>query len=78
MNGSRLVCDTNVALYLLKGEKEAAKILDDKEIYLSVISEIELLSFRSLTHNEPEKIREFISDCIVVEINSYIKELVMS
>ena len=75
MNGNRLVCDTNVALYLLKGEEEAAKILHDKELYLSVITEIELLSFKDLAGTELAGVQSFISDCIVVEINSYVKEL---
>lgn len=74
MNGNRLVSDTNVLIYLLKGEEKAAEILNNKEIYLSVISEIELLDFRNSTIQELNNIKKFLSDCYIVDLNNIIKE----
>lgn len=74
MNGNRLVSDTNVLIYLLKGEEKAAEILNNKEIYLSVISEIELLGFRNSTIQELNNIKKFLSDCYIVDLNNIIKE----
>ena len=43
MNGNKIVLDTNIILYLLDGNRELAIILDEMELFVSVISEIELL-----------------------------------
>jgi len=74
MNGTSLVCDTNVILYLFKGEKRAAEQLHDKVIYVSVITEIELLSYKEATPSELNIIRKFLLDCIVTTINTHIKD----
>jgi predicted nucleic acid-binding protein len=44
MNGIRLVCDTNPLIYLLDGNQPLAEFLDNKQIYVSVITELELFS----------------------------------
>jgi hypothetical protein len=36
MNGSKLVLDTNIVLYLLSGDKTLADFLQDKQGYVSV------------------------------------------
>ena len=43
MNGTKIVLDTNIILYLLDGNKELAVILNEMEIFVSIITEIELL-----------------------------------
>lgn len=48
MNGSEILVDTNIALYFLKGDPEVIEILKDKSVYVSFITEIELLSFPKL------------------------------
>lgn len=73
MNGVRVVGDTNVILYLLRGDKDVSEILQSKDLYLSFITEIELLSFKNLTAEETAKIKSFLSDCFIVDINSDIK-----
>lgn len=75
MNGNRLVSDTNVLIYLLKGDEKAAKILNQKEIYISVISEIELLGFRNTSSQEINSIKKLLADCNIVDLNSIIKDL---
>lgn len=49
MNGNRLFADTNIILYFLQGKQEVIDLLADKELLLSEISEIELLSFPNLS-----------------------------
>jgi predicted nucleic acid-binding protein len=73
MNGNELLLDTNIVLYLLAGDKTVASILDQKKIYLSVISEIELYGFGHLTITEEKKIDRFINDCVLIDINEQIK-----
>ena len=45
MNGSKVLSDTNIALYLLNGDKELGATLQNSETFVSVISELELLGF---------------------------------
>jgi predicted nucleic acid-binding protein len=42
MNGDSLLIDTNVALYLLSGNKRLAESLNNSQIYISFITELEL------------------------------------
>ncbi|MBZ0202167.1 MAG: type II toxin-antitoxin system VapC family toxin [Ignavibacteria bacterium] len=74
MNGNRVVSDTNVLIYLLKGDEKAAKILNGKEVYVSIITEIELLGFRNSTAAEISKIKNLLSDCYIVDLNNIVKE----
>ena len=50
MNGNKLFIDTNIILYLLNGDITLAEILNNKQIYISVITELELFSFRNITN----------------------------
>jgi len=67
--------DTNIALYLLGGDQILAALLDQKEISLSVISEMELLGYPGITSTETARIKGFLSDCQIVDLNIFIKEL---
>ncbi len=73
MSGSSLLIDTNIALYLLGGDSTLSEVLDDKVVYLSFISELELMSYPGLIKTEEEILNQFISDCIVIDINKEIK-----
>ena len=73
MNGNSLLIDTNIALYLLSGDDTLSEVLDGKIVYLSFISELELLSYPGLTKHDEEILVQFISDCIVIDVNKEIK-----
>lgn len=69
-----LLVDTNCALYLLGGDQTLADFLDGKVLHVSFITELELLSYPSLNDSEESAIREFLSDCFIVDINASIKQ----
>ncbi|MEX0780292.1 MAG: hypothetical protein WD491_04185 [Balneolales bacterium] len=48
MNGISLLSDTNPLIYLLDGNESAAEYLDGKQVWLSVISELELFGKKGL------------------------------
>ncbi len=74
MNGNNnLLLDTNIVLYLLSGDKTIATLLNDKDVYISFITEMELLSYKKLTTSEETKIKNFLSDIFIIEMNSAIK-----
>ena len=75
MNGTNILIDTNIVLYLLDGDETIAAILDGQNIYISEITELELLGFPNISDGEIEIIENLINDFIVVQLNSKIKEL---
>jgi predicted nucleic acid-binding protein len=77
MNGVNFLVDTNVCLYLLSGNKTIAEILDGNNLFISFITQLELLSFNNLTDDEKSTIHSFIDDCIVIDLNEDIKEFVV-
>lgn len=70
--------DTNIALYLLGGDKKLANLLDDIVIHLSFVSELELLSYPDLSENDQKEIAKFIDECVVIDINHRIKKKTIS
>ena len=75
MSGSSLLIDTNIALYLLDGDKTVAQLLDGMDVYVSFITELELLGFEGIGKQEATDIRAFLDSCIIVETNQAIKHL---
>jgi len=63
--------DTNAILYLLGGRLAAP--LEIGPYYVSVISEMELLSYPSLTDDAETQIRSFLADVTVVDLTREIK-----
>jgi predicted nucleic acid-binding protein len=74
MSGDNILLDTNIVLHLLNGDKTLAELLDGKNLYISFITEIELFGYHKITKKEKHKIKLFIDDCIVIEMNSEIKK----
>lgn len=78
MNGNKIFVDTNIILYLLNGDRTIAELLDGKQIYISFISELELLGYSLNSKKEIKIIREFLDQCIIIDINEEIKNEVIS
>ncbi len=78
MSGNSVVLDTNIVLYLLNGDRVLSEILNQKKLYLSFISQLELLGFKGITLKQQIEIGKFIQDCIVIDINEEIKKEVIS
>ena len=74
MNGNKLFLDTNIILYLLNGDQTLAALLNQKQFYISVITELELLAYKGITEEEQEVIESFVSQCKVITINGAIKK----
>ena len=68
----RRVLDTNIILYLLGGK--LAEPLEPAEYYISVITELELLSYPHLSNEEEQQIRSFLDDVTLVGLNEEIRE----
>ena len=69
----RVLVDTNVIIYILNGNRELAENVHGRYTFLSVISELELLSFPKITPKEEFVINSFISDMNVIGLNDDVK-----
>lgn len=77
MNGDKYVLDTNTVLYILNGDDTLSDFLYEKELFISIITEMELLSYKKISAKEEEKIKEFISEMRIVNLNNQIKDIVV-
>ena len=75
MNGNSIVLDTNIVLYLLNGDEEISSILNGMQLFVSVITEIELLGYKGISDQDKEKIKYFLSECSVISLNTEIKDI---
>jgi predicted nucleic acid-binding protein len=73
MTGNEIVLDTNIVLYLLAGDETLSVFLQDKEVYLSIICELELIGFPDISPKELKEVKGFLAECTVIDINEEIK-----
>jgi predicted nucleic acid-binding protein len=77
MNGINYLVDTNFLIHLSEEDKIVIPFLDDK-ISISYITELELLGVFSISKEQLKNAQNLINDCIVFEMNSQIKQKVIS
>ena len=75
MSGIRVLCDTNPLIYLLDGNDELADFLNNKQIHISVITELELFGKPDLSETDRKIIETMLESCFVTEINHEIKQI---
>ena len=78
MNGNSLLLDTNIVLYLLNGEETLIPLLEEKNLFISFITQLELLGTRYLKPRDALQIRKFIAECTIIDITQGIKEHVIN
>lgn len=52
MNGSSIFLDTNIVLYLLAGDETIAELLHEKTLFISFVTELELLAYKDISAAE--------------------------
>jgi len=78
MNGNNMLLDTNIVLYLLNGEETLIPLLEEKNLFLSFITQLELLGNKNLNPLDLINIKKFIAECTVIDITPGIKEFTIS
>lgn len=73
MNGNKFLLDTNAVLYILGGDETLSDFLFEKELYISVITEMELLSYKNISVKEKHTIESFLEDFVIVNIDEKLK-----
>ena len=75
MNGNKLFLDSNILLYFLYGDNDVVEIIFDKDVVISFITELELLSFPKLSRDQENNIKELLKNCQLINLNEEIKSL---
>ncbi len=78
MNGNSILLDTNIVLYFLNGEETLIPLLEENNIFLSFITQLELLGSRNISTEDKLKIKQFIAECTVIDITQGIKDFAIS
>jgi len=74
MSGPSVLLDTNIVLYLLKGDDKLEGLLQGTTVFLSVITKVELLSHPVLDEAAEKVIRELLDQANVMEFSNVIQE----
>jgi len=77
MNGNNILLDTNACLYILSDNKKAV-ILNQKNVFISFVTELELLSYSLLNDNEIIIIKNFINKVEIIDVNQDIKTITIN
>jgi hypothetical protein len=77
MSGNKILLDTNAIIAILDGHPVAAQIVNHNVLHISFVTELESLSYQKLSAEERVTIRNFLSECILLELNADIKKMVV-
>jgi predicted nucleic acid-binding protein len=75
MSGSSILLDTNIILYYLRGDQTLTPLLEENRLYISIITEIELLGYNKFNTDELKSVHSFIDYCRSVNISDDIKNI---
>lgn len=73
MSGTDIFLDTNICIYLLNGDTILAELLQEQNLYLSVITEIELYSYHSNSPPAIQILNNFFQSVTVINIEEKVK-----
>ena len=74
MSGFSFIADTNFLIDVHEGKEKTIPFLDGTAI-ISVITEIELLGWNKIRVTYLKNLTDLINDCIVIELNTEIKNI---
>ena len=74
MNGNSILIDTNIILYLLNGNKNILNQIQGKEVFISIITEMELLSYSKISAAETLEITQLLNSLSIIEVNEKVKQ----
>ncbi len=75
MSGTDLFVDTNVLINLAEGRSGTDQYLEGNNLFVSVVSEIELLGWHKITTTQQNYFRSMLGDCSIIGITNPVKEL---
>lgn len=74
MSGSNLLVDTNIIILTLGGNERLAEYVEGRKLFLSVITEIEALSYPGLTSAGRNIVDRYVDRCTVLGLSEIVKK----
>lgn len=78
MSGDSIVADTSLIINLFNGVNEVQELIAGRSLFVSIITEIEVLSFPNITAKDSKLIKDFLSECYIIDIESAIKDITIN
>jgi predicted nucleic acid-binding protein len=78
MSGIDYLIDTNIMLYILQGNPYVQHFAQNDMPAVSCITEMELLGRFQISEKERSIISRMLSQCFIIDINYYIKQLAIN
>jgi predicted nucleic acid-binding protein len=73
MNGTDLFIDTNICIYLLNGDIVLAELLQGQNLYISIITEMELYAYHSDNPSAIHILDIFLKSISIINIEEKVK-----
>jgi predicted nucleic acid-binding protein len=70
----RVLVDTSIVVHIFEGNKDLAEALDGADLFISVITLIELYSWPRESEKRKLWLDEFIAECLVIELTRAIQQ----
>ena len=70
---NNILLDTNILIYLLEGNISVKEMIENRQWFISFISEMELQLKPKTTLVEEKAIQAILNECFIIEMNSSIK-----
>ena len=67
--------DTSIAIDILGGDERAAALVQGADVYVSVITRVELLSVVKPRTHPPEAAKALLADCRIVQFSNEIQDI---
>lgn len=74
MSGKEILVDTNIILHLINGSEDLVTFLEGKDVFISFITELELLGYKGISAKQETQIVELLDDCSIISMNKLIRE----
>lgn len=78
MNGNKILLDTNIVVYILSWNPDYIAKISEKEIFVSFITELEVLSYNFETKQDEQTARSFFDEVYIAHMDNSIKNLVIA
>lgn len=71
---SNILVDKNLIILAIGGNKDVRDLLENRTLFISVITEIELLSIPFQNSADERLMRDFISNCFLIELDAEVRK----
>jgi predicted nucleic acid-binding protein len=72
---NNILVDTNLIILGIGGNDQVRKLLEGRTIFISVITEIELMSIPFQNAADERLLRDFISNCFIIDLDNDVKRM---